>query len=307
MNVEYLKTFLVVAESENFTDAAKILHKTQPAISLQIKSLEDHYDCLLFERTKRKLILTQAGKIFQAYAEDILHKFNALDNEINKLLNKVKGSLVIGASFTIGEFFLPSLLSKINYKYKDLKIVLEISNTDNILEGVQDNRYELGLVEGNVDIDLPYEVFAEDEMAIIVPKGHTITTKKEIDITDFLQYPIIVREKGSGTRRILEEALQKHQKHFDFDRSIVMELGSTQAIKNALKEGVGIAVLSRWTVKEELELGLLDEVFFCEFTLKRTFKMVWKKTLVQNLKTTTFVKELRNYTNYGILHLPPNP
>jgi len=89
MNVEYLKTFLVVAESENFTDAAKILHKTQPAISLQIKSLEDHYDCLLFERTKRKLILTQAGKIFQAYAEDILHKFNALDNEINKLLNNL--------------------------------------------------------------------------------------------------------------------------------------------------------------------------------------------------------------------------
>ena len=228
--------------------------------------------------------------------------FSEVEKEINEAINLVKGDLKIGASMTIGGYYLPSFLKEFFAKYPQVKISMLVKNSENILEGVQKNNFDLGLVEGELEgHNLPSKVFAHDEMVVVVPAGHflDLANRKSIEVQEFLQYPLVLREEGSGTRNVLEISLQTAGVDLD-SLKVAMELGSIKSIKSAVEEGIGISVLPRWTIKKEVDIGTLKEIYLNNIPMKRTFKIVYDERRFQTIVVKRFINELLQFRNFNV-------
>jgi len=294
MYYTYINTFLAVCRHKSFTAAAAELYVSQPAISRHVNILEDYYGCRLIDRDNKKVVLTPAGEVLKEHAETIMNMINIIDDDIADLLNQVRGKLIIGASFTVAEYFLPKYLRYFSETYQDVTIIMNVDNTESILQQIKNEEVDIGLVEGEInDPNIPHQVFYEDEMVVVVPNNHELCNSDNLTIEEFVQYPIILREKGSGTRRILENKVK--ELGLLLTPSVVMELGSTQAIKEAIKNNIGISVLSGLTVKEEVLNNILCALYFEKFRLKRTFKLALKNNKTQNIKIKTFINNLYDY------------
>jgi DNA-binding transcriptional LysR family regulator len=214
MNINYINTFLTVVQHGNFTAAAKALYISQPTASMHISALEKYYGCTLLLRNKNCITLTPAGKVLFEDSKKIVTIFNNIESEINYILNNISGTIHFGASQTIAEYFLPAFLKLFSEKYQ-AKLTMLVDNTYNILDMLRSDKIEIGLVEGTID-DTHYdtnqyltEVFAFDKMGVVVPVDHALAELRCVHIEDLLRFPLVVREEGSGTRRIFEKAIEK--------------------------------------------------------------------------------------------------
>jgi LysR family transcriptional regulator, transcriptional activator of the cysJI operon len=273
LNIENLKMFCLVVDEGSISQAARLSFVSQPAVTRQINQLENFYGTLLFDRTGGRLKVTEAGKILYPYAKTIVNDFNRSKEAVQQETGKYNANLQVGATFTIGEYLLPSLLGRFKKQKPDIKVTLTIKNTPSILEDLTNDVIDLALVEGIVENnDLTVEKFADDELILVCATDHK--WEKKIDLEELVNERMIWRESISGTRLIVENMLKEYGVLEKIDS--YMEIGSTQAIKSAVEAGLGVSILPRLTVSRELEQGTLREVSMDGVNLTRNLWMVRK-------------------------------
>jgi len=271
-----LQVFYTVAKVLSFTKAAETLHMTQPAVTFQVKQLEEFFNTRLFDRTHNKITLTDAGRVVYNYSEQILDSYEKMNTEVRELTGEVTGSLIIGASTTIAEYMLPSLLGAFKKQFEDVNIRLQVGNTDAIVSMVENNMIDLGVVEAPVyNKNLEVEVCRLDEMQLICPVDHPLANREKISIENIRKYPYISREEGSGSRSVIDNYIKEQGMSYS-DLNVVMELGSPEAVKMAVESDVGIAIVSRTTIAKEMKLGGLKAIKL-DPPLERPFSHVRQK------------------------------
>ena len=257
MSDRRLKVFHTVAGVLSFTRAAELLHMTQPAVTHQIRQLEDEFNARLFDRTNNRISLTAAGEQVLEYSTRILSLYDDMHESVKTLTGDRTGLVTIGASTTIAEYMLPGLLGDFRDSFPEVQIRLRVANTDAVVAMVADNSIDLGVVEGEVDNQLlKVERCQQDELQVIVPPGHPLSERTSVTPFDLTSYPFIHREDGSGTRSVIE----RYFTDVGVDENAIncpFELGSTEAIKGAVQAGVGVTIVSRATLSKELALGHL--------------------------------------------------
>lgn len=269
-----LKVFRVVAHHLNFSRAAEELLLTQPAVTQQIKALEDDYGAPLFDRTGGHIALTAAGKALLPYAEQIRSISDEARAAVAGASGKLGGQLALGASQTIAQYLLPNFIAAFLRENPRVSITAVSGNTDAILESLMAHRIHLAMVEGPPQRkDVHLEHFMDDEMVLVVPACHE-WADREIQLPDLTKAPLLVREFGSGSRRAVENALTEAgvKKR---DLKISMELDSTEGLLSAVEAGLGVAFVSRWAVRGQLSLGTVKLSRVRGLQLSRKFSIVY--------------------------------
>jgi DNA-binding transcriptional LysR family regulator len=256
-----LQVFHTVARLLSFTKAAESLHMTQPAVTFQVRQLEEHFNTRLFDRTHNRISLTEAGAKVYGFADQIFDLYSQMENEVREITGDISGAVLIGASTTIAEYMLPALLGDFKARYPDVEIQLRVSNSDGIVSMVESNAIDLGVVESPVaNKNLVVEHCTEDQLVAILPQGHPLARLKKLTFKQLLDYPFICREEGSGTREVIGDYLATQNGDNDLHMHVAMELGSPEAVKGAVEAGMGVSVMSSSTIQKELRLGTLVAV-----------------------------------------------
>ena len=270
-----MRVFITVADKKNFSKAVKALSLTQPAVSFQIQTLEQYYQTMLFDRVNRHVKLTAAGELLLDYAVHMNNLQAELERNMQQLTGHVKGELLVGASTTIGEYILPYVVGAFKQEYPDVNATIQIMNTNDIAENVNNKSFDLGIIEGPVELTENMEsiAFLEDELVLAIPSNHPFATKESITLEELKTLPYITREPGSGSRLIFEQALIDAD--FDIEElHMVMELGSTTSIKSAIMGGLGISTISKWAIQDLVKTGKVAALTIEGLTLKRTFNII---------------------------------
>lgn len=296
LNYHQLHIFFTVAEQGSFSAAAQALHMTQPAVTMQIQSLEDYFGSKLLIRSTKKLELTEAGRTLLPYARDAIGLMRSTEEAMTAFATKLQGRLQLGASLTIGEYVLPRLLGPFGKQYPQISIELKVMNTAQIIDEIVGHQLNFGLVEAPVHHpDMVSDPVMEDELKLIVPSDHPLTKLERVTMEEVVAYPFVLREKGSGTRQVMETELLRLG--FQPDRlDTTMELGSTGAVKSAVEAGLGITIISPSSVKHERELGLVTVLDIEDARFKRQFYSIHLKSMLLPGSAVTFLTYLREQT-----------
>jgi DNA-binding transcriptional LysR family regulator len=290
-----LKVFCTVAETKSFSKTSEIIHLTQPAVSLQIQALEEMYETKLFDRSSSKVILTPAGEVLYKYAKDILSLYVSAEKVIGEMTGLVKGSITIGAGSTIGNYLLPSVISDFRKAHPKIKVHLFVANMQRVIELLNAGNINLGLVEGDVKRQKMFvEKLISDELLLIVPIHHPWVKRKEVSVAELIDEPFILREAGSGTRQTIEKFLARHGITLQ-NMKVSMVLGSTQAIKEAVENGLGVSIISRWSARKELRFGTLHTLNFKEEKMVRNFSLITYRNSVSSHAIEEFLSYLKSY------------
>jgi len=289
-----LQVFHTVARLLSFTKAAETLHMTQPAVTFQVRQLEEHFNTRLFDRTHNRISLTDAGKKVYEYADRIFELYSEMENSVREMTGEISGALTIGASTTIAEYMLPTLLGDFKEKYPDVTIHLKVSNSEGIVSMVENNTIDLGVVESPVgNKNLVVETCKRDQLVAIVPPGHKLANAAPVTFGKLLEYPFICREEGSGTREVINDYLD-NLSDCSSSLKITMELGSPEAVKGAVEAGMGVSVVSRATIQKELKLGTLVALNL-DPPLDRPFSFVHQKQKFRLRVMEELLEFARNY------------
>ena len=269
---------------------------TQPAVTFQVRQLEEYYNTRLFDRTHNRITLTEAGQLVKSHAERIIARYNEMDNEVRTLIGEVQGPLVVGASTTIGEYFIPRIVGAYQSGFPGVRVRLEIANTNGIIQMVENNTIDIGIVEGPINNkSLLTEVIWDDELVMICPVDHALAKAGSVTIADLPEYPFISREEGSGTREVMENyiaAQDAGQGEDATNLNIIMEFGSPESIKSAVSAGLGISILSVATMEKELTLKLLCAVPLAP-PIRRPFSIVYQRQKFRLQAMDTFLEFAR--------------
>ncbi len=290
-----LQVFYTVARLLSFTKAAESLHMTQPAVTFQVRQLEEYFNTRLFDRTHNRISLTDAGTVVHRYASVIFEQYEEMEYSVRAITGEMGGALTIGASTTIAEYMLPALLGDFKQKYPDVNIHLKVSNTDGIVQMVENNVIDLGVVEAPVgNKNLVVEMCRPDRLVAILPPNHPEVGRDLLRIEDLVKYPFIYREEGSGTREVINEYFSKFGRNGNEELNMSMELGSPEAVKGAVEAGMGISVVSRATIQKELRLGSLVAIDL-DPPMERPFSFVHQKQKFRVRVMEELLEFARNY------------
>jgi DNA-binding transcriptional LysR family regulator len=257
IDLNLVEVFCAVYEEGSFSKAALRLQVSQPTISGHIKNLEDSVGAKLFDRLPRQTVPTQAGKILYRRGHTILKERDAAIQELNKFLDRVEGSLMVCASTIPGEYLLPQIVASFHTKYPRVNVELQISDSEEVCRKILSGEAELGFVGAKFEVvGLDFHRFASDALALVVPNNEEWSDIKSITPDQLASKPFLSRESGSGTRAAFEKAVG-----ITLDMvNVVGRFGSTNAIKEALKAGLGVSVLSLLAVSSEIARGDLRTV-----------------------------------------------
>jgi len=266
-----LKVFRTVAEHLNFRKAAEHLFLTQPAVTLQIKALEDDLGVRLFDRAANRVSLTPQGSLLLGYAKKIATLVFEAEQELGAEDGKVSGELSLGVSTTIAQYVLPRLLGAFLEEHPRVQFSLHSGNTSEIVQLLLDNKLSIGLIEGPArERGIHTEPFMQDELVLIAPPAFE---SDRLSRDQLVASSLLMREHGSGSRRVVEMALEKAGfKLKSFEK--VMDLDSTEAIKSAVEAGLGVGFVSRWAISKELELGALKVAEVSGLRVARHFPLI---------------------------------
>jgi DNA-binding transcriptional LysR family regulator len=294
-----LQVFHAVAKQSSFTKAAETLFMTQPAVTFQIKQLEEHFDTRLFDRGHGKISLTAAGEVVLEYAERILSLSAELDTRVSELTGEVQGLLLIGASMTIAEFMLPRVLGEFKSTYPGVKARLTVANSETIEHGVAAHSLDIGLIEAPSRLpSLSIEDCCEDELQVVCAPTHPLAKLKAVTPKQLVQHAYISREPGSGTREVTDGYFR--QAGYAAEQiNTVMELGSPDAIKGVVETGLGFAIMSKMIVTKEKQLGVLVSLPLAP-RLTRTLSLVYPKEKFRSRLVTSFVEFSKSKLKHSI-------
>ncbi|HEV8674250.1 MAG TPA: selenium metabolism-associated LysR family transcriptional regulator [Methylomirabilota bacterium] len=274
MDFRQLEAFAKVAETRSFSRAAEALRLTQSTVSEHVRLLEDEVGTRLLDRLGRETVPTRAGELLYGYAQRLLALRTDAQQALQQFLGQVSGTLTVGASTIPGEYVLPPLIGTFREKYPQVSIALRIADTRGIGEAVLEGRVELGVVGARPEHRSLHAVeLMPDELVAVVPPGHPWFGRRQATLDELKPESLIVREPGSGSRQALENALHEAGTTLA-DLRVIAEMGSTSAIKQAVKAGVGISIISKRAVEEECRHGLLWCVKVKDLHFTRHFYIV---------------------------------
>jgi len=293
--LDQLKILQMVSNQGSFKKAAEKLYISQPAVSLQIQSLEKQLNTALFYRDKRKARLTETGQLLVKYCNRILNLCEETCRAINELQTLESGTLVIGASQTTGTYLMPRLIGIFRHKYPQISVELQIHSTRKISWGVAQGQIDLAIVGGEIpkelDKTLDITSYAEDELALILPKSHPFSSLDYIQKEDLYRLRFIALDPQSTIRNMIENILIENgidSRYF----KIEMELNSIEAIKNAVQSGLGAAFVSVSAISKELELDILYWAKIDGVKIKRTLSILINPKRYYANAIQTFKKEI---------------
>jgi len=278
MDLRALEVFCKILELRSFSRAAEAVFLTQPTVSGHIKALETELGLRLFDRAGKTVTPTRAGEILYGYARRILALREEARQAINDHKGGLKGHLTLGASNIPGAYILPSLVAAFKREHPEVTISLHISGSRDIVRGVIDGTCEVGMVgarfeEGRVH----YEPFAQDELVLAVAAAHPWATRSTVRLTELAGQPFIMRERGSGTRKVMEQALIGHTVDPGSLR-VVLEVTGNEAVRQALKAGAGISVISRRAIEDDIRHKTVAALRIRGIRLVRDFFLVTHKS-----------------------------
>lgn len=254
------QTFHAVAKHLSFTKAADALCMTQPAVTFQIRQLEEHFNSRLFDRVNGGINLTPAGRIALEYVERILELSSDLDARIKELTGQESGPLAIGASTTVAEFLLPRIIGEFKSLHPGIVPQLIVANSESVQARVAGRTLDLGFIEGDSHLPtLATDVCCEDELQVVCVPAHPLARRSSTTLEELAAYPYISREPGSGTREVIDRHLQKAGLAPD-SLELVMEASSPEALKGLVATGLGFAIMSRASAEKEVRLGDLVQI-----------------------------------------------
>ncbi|MBC8079008.1 MAG: LysR family transcriptional regulator [Gorillibacterium sp.] len=289
-----LHIFYTVAQKGTFSAAGHALHMTQPAVTMQIQTLEEHFGTKVFRRTPKMVELTDAGLTLLPYAQKIVELMTDTDKEMSKFTRQLKGKLELGTSLTVGEYVLPRLLGPFNREFPHITVSMKVMNTTQILEELLAHSLTFGIVEALIEHpDIKVEPILNDELKLVLPPDHELLKQDKITAKDLFRYPFIMREPGSGTRSVIEETLRSAGMNPN-SLQVAMELGSTGAIKSSVEAGLGISIVSISTIKHETALGVLRVIELDDVRFTRCFYSICLRAALLPLPAVTFMTFIQN-------------
>lgn len=266
MNLHHLRLFAAVVDHGGFTKAAAVLNLSQPAISKSLKELESDVGMPLMDRGGRSLRLTDAGRTLYARARELFGVERVAVRELREMRGLKRGALRIAASTTIATYLLPAILGRFHLRHPRVRIQLASTNTRAVLRLLLEARVDLALVEGPVSHPrVTVHPWRDDELVVIVPPDHRLLRERRVTVQDVAEEQFLVREPGSGTREVVETALARH----GIRLGRTMRLGGTEAIKQAVAAGLGLAIVSRAAAADQLTLGRIAVLNVEGLTIRR--------------------------------------
>ncbi len=284
ITLRQLKVFESVARNLSYSGAASELHLTQPAVSMQIKQLEDNIDLPLFEQLGKRIYLTEAGKELYQYSRAISQQLSDMEVALDELKGMERGKLNISV-VTTANYFAPHLLAKFCQRYKGVTVSLNVSNREAVLRQLNDNLIDLAIMgqpPGNLDIDS--QSFMENPLVVVAPPNHPLCQEKSIAVKKLAKEIFLVRESGSGTRDAMERFFTTHKINLNKG----METDTTEAIKQAVQAGMGLGIMSKHTVELELETNRLKILDIQDFPIMRYWHVVNRKNKRLSSVANTF-------------------
>jgi len=274
INLNQLRVFKAVFDEGSITAAARRLRISQPAVSKQLAELEESLGTTLVDRLPRGVRLTAAGELLQQHTRRVFQAETDAEAAMAAFLGLDKGRLAVGASTTIGSYLVPGVFGEFHEQHRGVTLELQIGNTQTILQAVREGLLDVGFTEGLESAEgLDTEVFAHDEIVLIVSPRHRLASVGRLECRQLDHAPLILRERGSGTREVVEAALAERGLQFE----PAMSLGSSEAVKNAVARGLGLAFVSRLTVELELSTGRLKVLELTDLTLRRALHQMTLK------------------------------
>lgn len=297
MNLKWLELFCYIIEEGSISAAARKAFISQPSVTKYIHELEEYYGSILFIRGNGSVIPTESGESLYLHAKPIIHQIENSLEAIQYIESKVQKQLNIGASYTLGEYIIPSVVALFKEKQPNLELQVTINNTRSILGMVENQEVDVAFVEGNVvDNNLTKHVVIEDEVVLIVSPTHPLAGSSGVRISELQQHAYIAREKQSSTRTIVEKQLKEKVP------SLVlvphMELNTTQAIKSAVQNELGYGFASSYSVKNEIANGSLHQVPVLGCNILRPFWTVQKPLRFKKPSIHEFQKTTENFLKW---------
>lgn len=295
VQLPYLETFSKAAELSSFTGAAKALRLTQAAVSQRVQALEKMLNKPLFKRQGGRVLLTEAGQKLYELAQRILDLHRLARLEVAGHETPLAGELLIAASSIPGEYFLPALLSMFGKKHPHIRVRATVTDSMAVIAQVERGEVSLGLVGRKAQKPhLDFRHLASDRIVLVVPPGHALSKRKNVSVKQLAGYPLVMREAGSGLRHCFEKSLERAGKSLT-DLRVALELGSNEAIKESVLQGVGVAVLSVYAVQKELKAEKLHALTVSDLRCDREMYIVQDKRRVLSLPARMFLTFLENH------------
>jgi DNA-binding transcriptional LysR family regulator len=296
ITLQQLEAFARLVEERSFSEAARRMLLTQPSLSKHIRNLEDLTDCILINRNRAGIGLTPEGSILYGYARRILRLRDEAREKMELARESVSGLVFAAASTIPATYLLPPVLTVLHRTHPDIRVHVTTGDTDSVIHMVLAGQAELGFIGSPVqDRRLLSEPVWDDELVCVVHAGHLWADPGEIDVSELLQEPFVIREKGSGTRAVLERHLHAvHAPGLEHFR-VVSEMGSSEAVKEAVIAGLGVSILSIHAVRREIELGILFRVRIRGMEIKRPFHLIRKRQQTLLVHQQLFVDAAKAY------------
>jgi len=276
MNFNHLRVFVAVAQTLNYSKAGEALHISQPTVSVQVKKLEEELGIDLFEQIGKKIYLTEAGQTLYTYAKKIFGLADIAKEAIEDLRGLNKGTISVGASTTAGIYILPQISKSFEHQNQGVEINLTIYNSQVIQDMVLTNQLEYAIIGDGVGIipsDLYMLPICNDELVAVVSPEHPLARVRSIAIEDLLKQRLVLRQKGSSTRDILEERAGR----LGLELKASMQFNCVEAIKKAVEAKLGVSIVTKHAIASELKSGTLTVVNVIGIDLKRKLNLIYHK------------------------------
>ena len=290
-----VESFLMVCKKRSYTKASEVLCITQPAVTQHVQSLEKQYGCKFFQYSNRELKLTKAGALFYEYAQNAKANEKLITQRLDEI-DKERKTLRFAATLTIGEFTLAPILGDFLKTFSEYDITMYVENTETVLRMLSNGEISFALVEGLFNKS-QYEtrLYKMANFILTAPIDHPLLTEKSLCLEDVMDETIIVREKGSGSREVLESGLFYKNYTLESFESII-EIGNVNVIKEMVKSGIGISFMYEDAAREEIERGELVELKLSDFIIRREFNLMHLKSNIMQDEIDMFFNFLKNNT-----------
>ncbi len=272
-----IKIFVRAVERGNFSQVAEEFFMSQPAVSNQIKNLEERFNVRLFDRHKKGVTPTQVGWMMYTYAKRMINLSNEVETKICDLTDEYEGRLVLGASSSVGEYLIPKMVGEFKKNYPKVLVQLNITNRSSVIESLLNYSIDLGLIAGNIENGRIITIkFMLDELYLICSSEHPWSKRKSIDIEEITTTPIILREAGSQTRDLVLRTLEKFKINYS-DLDVFAEFNNFEAIKLAVELSSAVTIISQWACLKEFKLGTLKKVNINNLSITREINFIRRK------------------------------
>lgn len=292
MNFHQLHIFNVVAKHRSYSKAAAELYLSQPTVSVHLQKLEQELGMDLFEQLGRNIYLTDAGRMLFGYTQKIFALAEEAERALEELQGLHKGRIRLGASTTPGIYYLPNLLGQFKEDYPGIELLLDVGNTSEIEKKILANQLDIAVIgRQSVENDLISIPFRTDRFVMILSPNHPLLQQETITLEDLARQRFILREPGSSTRQVVEDAFARQGIHL----RVAMEYGSTDGIKHAVAANLGISIVSDLAVRLCEQTGLVIAREIPELDITREFSLVYHKDKHLAPLTQTFIKAIKTY------------